>query len=1076
MGGNNWDTLDDYHDNIDIGVTAKINTPTYYRSGKGGIRNPADTFTTKFVNSAIVADRNLTIPLLAADDTMAVLGVAQTHTEPRTIMKDAVDLFTLYKDNSTNGTVWELNFDAKDSGGLQSPYAAIRPEIQSNVAGSESGLLSLVVNVAGTETKGLTIEQDARVVLGGVNRRIRLDEAGLAALRTFTFPDATGKLVNEATAATLTNKTMDVKDNPLALRFYTTKVFKVGSTYYAKKWDGTLVSSGATFETVFNAALALKGTVLLTNTETSATGTTSYTITASSGTIFTITGNTRIISDYGAFLEVPQGSTAIVLKVNGAGTFQPAESLGIQGLSFSENGTPARNWTGIKIEMNGAGDSMIFCPLRDITIYDAGVGIELETSSSRWINSNEFENINIFDSKVCWLFDQQSGEISHNRFINCNNQAKVGVTTDGFKNVNGDANQFIGCVCWDFDVTANEMNIVATAEHTKIDGGMVTGWHGTFANLGSETVIDDWKHGYKSDIPTSISVGNMSNVAYDEASIDFRMKNNANAEYIVGYIGIGHSDPTSTSEDAVFDMGLIRAGSIINGLYIEDNKYYFGDTKRLVLDPAGLTAARTFTFPDATTKLAGLSVANDHGDFDNSFKDNRIRIWNPADTFRYTIVAAAIAADRTLNLPLITATDTLSSLGLAQTFTAAKTYNNGTLKFRNPADTFSYTVVPSAIGADRNLTLPLVTADDTLAVLGLAQTYTGARTIGSKLDINKNLHRTGVISPAQLTADQDNYAPTNWATSSIMRLDGDTSFRSITGLGDATQTDGMVITVRNISANAILLKDASTNPAASSTAANRFDFNGYDIPIFPKTEIDIKYDSTLARWILLSYGSTLVIPPERFGMYFKHAFWNNLFGLSVSTPSGGSLSDVGAAAGLFGARQMSLGTTTTGFGMWKPGSNSIILLGNNWYWRVDWIIKVVALSDGTNTYILRSGFLDADNAEPTDGVYFRYTHSVNSGNWVLVARSNGTETVSNTSTAVQTSSFVRLTVIVNPAGTLAEYFINGVSVGTIATNIPTGAGRQCCFGTGFIKSAGTTDNAALQVTSVEVIGYANVSR
>lgn len=40
-----------------------------------------------------------------------------------------------------------------------------------------------------------------------------------------------------------------------------------------------------------------------------------------------------------------------------------------------------------------------------------------------------------------------------------------------------------------------------------------------------------------------------------------------------------------------------------------------------------------------------------------------LRVRNPADTFDYDLVAAAIVADRTLNLPLITATDTFAVLG-----------------------------------------------------------------------------------------------------------------------------------------------------------------------------------------------------------------------------------------------------------------------------------------------------------------------------------------------------------------------------------------------------------------------------
>lgn len=52
------------------------------------------------------------------------------------------------------------------------------------------------------------------------------------------------------------------------------------------------------------------------------------------------------------------------------------------------------------------------------------------------------------------------------------------------------------------------------------------------------------------------------------------------------------------------------------------------------------------------------------------------------------------------------------------------TFNNGAFKLRNPADTFSYTVVPAAITANRNINIPLLTADDTIAVLGLSNIFT----------------------------------------------------------------------------------------------------------------------------------------------------------------------------------------------------------------------------------------------------------------------------------------------------------------------------------------------------------------
>lgn len=67
-----------------------------------------------------------------------------------------------------------------------------------------------------------------------------------------------------------------------------------------------------------------------------------------------------------------------------------------------------------------------------------------------------------------------------------------------------------------------------------------------------------------------------------------------------------------------------------------------------------------------------------------TFQSAGVTINNPANTFAYTLTAAAIVANRILNLPLITATDTLMCLGLAQTMTAALTMSGATF---TPAQT-----------------------------------------------------------------------------------------------------------------------------------------------------------------------------------------------------------------------------------------------------------------------------------------------------------------------------------------------------------------------------------------------------
>ena len=102
---------------------------------------------------------------------------------------------------------------------------------------------------------------------------------------------------------------------------------------------------------------------------------------------------------------------------------------------------------------------------------------------------------------------------------------------------------------------------------------------------------------------------------------------------------------------------------------------------------------------------------------------------------------------------------------------------------------------------------------------------------------------SGLISPAQLTADQNNYAPTGIDTCSVIRVDSDAS-RTITGLS-ASQVEGREITIENDGTNAIVLSDEDAN----STAANRFALpDGAAVTIGSESSVTLKYDGTASRW------------------------------------------------------------------------------------------------------------------------------------------------------------------------------------------------------------------------------------
>ena len=78
----------------------------------------------------------------------------------------------------------------------------------------------------------------------------------------------------------------------------------------------------------------------------------------------------------------------------------------------------------------------------------------------------------------------------------------------------------------------------------------------------------------------------------------------------------------------------------------------------------------------------------------------------------------------------------------------------GTIVLRNASNAFTTTIVPSVVTANRQLNLPLITATDTVAVLGLAQTFTGNKTFSGTVSCGSTLAVTSTTTmTGRLTAN-----------------------------------------------------------------------------------------------------------------------------------------------------------------------------------------------------------------------------------------------------------------------------------------------------------------------------------
>jgi len=112
------------------------------------------------------------------------------------------------------------------------------------------------------------------------------------------------------------------------------------------------------------------------------------------------------------------------------------------------------------------------------------------------------------------------------------------------------------------------------------------------------------------------------------------------------------------------------------------------------------------------------------------------------------------------------------------------------------------------------------------------------------IDVQEDLKISAVLSPAQITGNQNNYNPTDLDKKTVIRLDVNAE-RIITGI--VPTANNRILKLVNISSYKIYLSKED----AGSTAANRFDFIK-DIVILPKNSVEIFYDPTASRWKLLA--------------------------------------------------------------------------------------------------------------------------------------------------------------------------------------------------------------------------------
>ena len=185
--------------------------------------------------------------------------------------------------------------------------------------------------------------------------------------------------------------------------------------------------------------------------------------------------------------------------------------------------------------------------------------------------------------------------------------------------------------------------------------------------------------------------------------------------------------------------------------------------------------------------------------------------------------------------------------------------------------------------------------------------------------------------------------------------------------------------------------------------------------------------------------------------------------MGVTTPFQVNVSGTGANQYANSERMSSwrvdLGTTTTGNGRIHlgtslatvtaamPTSGQLILSYEGVYTN--------SLSTAAQAYIIRAGRGATGDGS---GIFFKYTHSINSGQWQCITHDGTTATTTNTTVAVTQDVEQDLTIVYDFDGTdNVKFYIDNVLVATHTTNLPaTFASSSYPFAIGAEKTAGTT--------------------
>lgn len=304
----------------------------------------------------------------------------------------------------------------------------------------------------------------------------------------------------------------------------------------------------------------------------------------------------------------------------------------------------------------------------------------------------------------------------------------------------------------------------------------------------------------------------------------------------------------------------------------------------------------------------------------------------------------------------------------------------------------------------------------------------------------------GALSPAQITADQNDYNPTGLNLTNALLLDTD-NVRQITGIAGGFFGRRLLLHLVSTAQGPVILRDQNTG----SSATNRLALPARRVWIWPGDTLEVWYDGS--RWRLLSADTATTAGDDYLDVFDD--FFSGVNGTGTATEAGETLgtwawrmtangtaaSTSPASVSLHpGIMQLVTGATS--------GNDTRVHLGNTAtddifpFNEVSYAAFLVRTTDNTSNRIKVGLGVDLGDgtvgAFGTDGIFFEFDTATNA-NWRTITRAASTNTLNTTSVAVTNNEWDLLEIYRLADGRIV-FWINETLVFTHAsTNVPTTA-------------------------------------